>query len=144
LEADLDEDDVQRTVRTHSRIVVLPVVDRDKHDHHDVSANSGKSLNLPMHVNGGANLTMLHKTEAVADLRGFHDRGEMHKVPFHDHKNSLRSSAEEICSMLDSSQKQEPWGIRGLQSCVYRLSMSDEAGCMHDLVRLLVGNTSFF
>ena len=106
---------------------------------HEGAASRGDAkLNLPIHVNGGASLALLEKTELGENFRSLKPwqvRG-VYTVPFETGISTL-TTVDAICNE-ESPEDGAPWSSKELEVCVYRLSSSDRADYMHDLVRLLV------
>ena len=79
-EATFDHNDIQLTARTQSRISVRPVAD----GHEDAASKGEMKLNLPIHVDGGASLSLLEKTELAENFRSLNhwQMRDIYTVPF--------------------------------------------------------------
>jgi len=131
LDAILDQDDTQISATSVSHVSVRPVIEGQE------EIPRGDSVNVQIHVDGGATLMFVHKKEGV-ETRSKHldwRSSETFTTPFTKYANQIQQTPEEICWTEESSTDAGVWS---LELCFNRLVECDGAGCMHDLVRLIV------
>lgn len=133
LDATLDEDDTQISATSDSKVTVRPAIEDQ-----DITGYEKNSPDVRIHINGGATLTFVNKHEGVEGRSHFVGHlNETYTTSFAQSSRARLQTAEEICSTQPSPEFKVEGAI-DLELCFNGLVGCDSAGCMHDLVRLIV------